>query len=53
MSDTREWPTDLVAYKRTPDFTENTIPDGLRGQGDTTRAGPDHHHHGAVGHAGG
>jgi len=30
MSDTREWPTDLVGYRRTPDFTENTIPDGLR-----------------------
>ena len=25
-----EWPDDLVAYKRTPEFTAETIPNGLR-----------------------
>jgi tellurite resistance-related uncharacterized protein len=27
---TPTWPTDLVAYRRTPDFDEATLPAGLR-----------------------
>jgi len=29
MSDLPAWPADLAAYKRTPDFSETTIPAGL------------------------
>lgn len=28
-NDTRSWPKGLVAYKRTPEFTEKTVPAGL------------------------
>ena len=29
MANTRHWPDGLVAYKRTPEFTETTVPAGL------------------------
>lgn len=34
----QSWPADLVAYKRTPEFTETTVPAGLLRQ-HSTKAG--------------
>lgn len=33
-----DWPSDLVAYKRTPDFTESSVPAGLL-RAHSTKAG--------------
>ena len=35
--DRMEWPDGLVAWRRTPEFEENTIPDGLRCEHATKR----------------
>lgn len=38
MSSDRRWPEGLVAYKRTPDFTEASVPAGLL-KAHSTKAG--------------
>lgn len=38
MTSDRSWPEGLVAYKRTPDFTEATVPAGLL-KAHSTKAG--------------
>jgi len=38
MAAQRRWPDDVVPYKRTPDFTETTIPAGLL-KAHSTKAG--------------